>query len=94
MKNETELDLAFQKFDRENPAVYRELVKLAFQAHDRGRTKIGMKMLFEVVRWHRTLHTNDPKFKLNNNYTSRYARKIMDAYPELDGLFETRGLKS
>jgi hypothetical protein len=48
----------------------------------------------EVVRFHRALETTDPDFKLNNNYSSRYARILMDEEPELAGFFQTRELKS
>jgi hypothetical protein len=80
----------FLEFHTENPHVYTELVKLARQAKERDRSKIGMKMLFEVLRWNRMITTNNTDFKLNNNYTSHYARKIMEDYKELQGLFETR----
>jgi hypothetical protein len=53
-----------------------------------------MKMLFEVVRWEHALDTSGSEgFRLNNSLTSRYARAIMAAHPDLDGLFETRVLR-
>lgn len=82
----------FEKFHKENPHVYTELLALSRQAHDRGRRKIGIGMLFEVLRWNRLITTTDTKFKLNNNYRSRYARLLMDINPELEGLFEVREL--
>ncbi len=33
-------------------------------------------------------------FKINDHYLSRYARKLMEEHPELDGLFELRELKA
>lgn len=80
----------FEEFHAKNPQVYHELLSLARQAVHRGRKKIGIKMLFEVVRWNRTIGTTDPDFKLNNNYHSQYARLLMQENPELAGLFETR----
>ena len=87
-------DSKFQKFHKENPRVFDELVKLTKQAHTRGRKKIGIGMLFEVIRWNMLIHTTDPEFKMNNNYRSRYARLIMDTYPEFEGIFDVRELKS
>lgn len=84
----------FREFHRDNPEVYEELMVLVRQALARGRKKIGIKMLWEVVRWNRFLRTTDEKYKLNNNYHSRYARLIMDNEPGLVGIFETRELKS
>ena len=88
------LDEAFERFHRLNPRVYELLVDLARQAKTRGLERVGMKMLFEVVRWEFTLTTTDPDWKLNNNYTSRYARLIMANEPDLAGMFATRDLRS
>ncbi len=90
---DSELRKKFEQFHKDNPKVYRELVSLAHQAKERGRSKIGMRMLYEVVRWNRYLRTTDKDYKLNNDYCAFYARKIVDDYPELEGLFELRNLK-
>jgi len=63
-------DRRFRDFHRDNPEVYEELMVLVRQAMARGRKKIGIKMLWEVVRWNRFLRTTDEKYKLNNNYHS------------------------
>jgi hypothetical protein len=60
----------------------------------KGWNHYGIKAIVEVVRFHRALETTDPDFKLNNNYSSRYARILMDQEPELAGFFQTRELKS
>lgn len=91
---EGELDRKFREFHEKNPHVYKMLVDMTKKAKERGRTKVGIGMLFEVVRWEMFIKTTDVDFKLNNNYRSRYARKIMADYPELDGFFETRELKT
>lgn len=85
---------AFRKFHRENPSVYDELVKISRSLKSKGRCHYGIKALFEVVRFHRALNTNDPAFKLNNNYTALYARLIMENEPDLHGFFDTRLRKS
>lgn len=74
--------------------VYQKLVELARKGVSRGRTKLGIKMLYEVVRWEIFLETNDPDFKLNNNYHSRYARLIMSSEADLVGVFDVRELRS
>lgn len=52
-------------------------------------------MIWEVMRWQMFLATKDPSgFKLNDHYTSRYARLIMKQEPDLDGLFELRALRT
>lgn len=88
------LDDRFREFHEENPQVYERLVGMTYDLAGKGRKKIGMKMLFEVIRWRTLLETTDPIYKLNNSYASRYARMIVDDYPEFTGLFEYRNLKS
>lgn len=86
--------LKFEKFHASNPHVYAELVRLARQAVAKGRTRFGMKALWEVMRWHFWLNTTDTDFRLNNNYSSRYARLIMQQEADLRGVFETRELRT
>lgn len=86
---------AFEAFHTANPWVYDALVTLARDLRARGHERVGMKMLFEVLRWNWMLTTSSPDgFKLNNNMTSRYARLIMDNEPDLAGVFELRELKA
>ena len=87
----------FEAFHGRHPQVYDHLVRLAYRARGAGRSRIGMKMLFEVLRWEWTiagLPDDAEEWKLNNNYTSRYARLIMDENSPLVGLFELRELKA
>ena len=85
-------DRRFEEFHRDHPEIYRELMHLVRQARLRGQKKIGIKMLWEVMRWNRLLRNE--KYELNNNYHSRYARLIMQKEPGLAGIFDTRELKS
>ena len=96
---ERELSIAerFERFDAANPHVYRALVRLARQLVERGHKRLGIKMLFEVLRWRSMLQTTDTDrrgFKLSNDFTSHYARQIMDREPDLDGVFATRPLRA
>jgi hypothetical protein len=90
------IEEAFLAFHKANPWVYAALVRLARELTNRGRTRIGIGMLFEVLRWQWYLRTTDANsdFKLNNNYRSRYARLIMASESDLDGAFDTRELKA
>lgn len=83
----------FEAFHAANPWVYETLEKLTADWIARGKTRIGMKMLVEVLRWQYGRTTTDSTpFKLNNNYTSRYARQLIAEHPEWAGAFETRAL--
>lgn len=93
-QEEDSIQTRFETFHRRNPAVYDGLVRLARKA---GRSRLGMKQLFEVLRWEWMLDglpDEHEHFKLNNNYTSRYARLIMENELDLAGVFETRKLKA
>lgn len=87
---------SFTDFHRSNPWVYRHLVSLTREMIGKGHKKIGIKMLYEVLRWQTLMGTHDEAsdFKLCNNYHSRYARLIMDKNPDLDGVFELRELRA
>lgn len=92
----SELRDKFLEFHGRNPAVYDGLLRLAYTGKRAGRTKLGMKQLFEVLRWEwmiEGLPDIHEQYKLNNNYTSRYARLIMASEPDLEGIFDTRKLK-
>lgn len=83
-------EAAFRKFHAENPIVYSKLVDRARRLVDAGHKKIGIGMLFEVLRWEHMLVTNAIDFKLNNNYRAAYARLIMENCPDLEGVFDVR----
>jgi hypothetical protein len=88
-------EIKFEQFHTDNPHVYSQLVNLARQYRERRPYgKIGIKLLFEIVRWHTLIHTTDKDFKINNNYAPRYARLIMDNEPDLADIFNLRELKS
>lgn len=84
----------FRLFHEQNPWVYREIVYMAMTAKQLGRKRIGMKQIFEVIRWNHAIKTQGENVKLNNNYSSRYARLIERQEPDLRDLFETRELKA
>jgi len=96
MESFNKIEQAFIEFDTQNPEVYKQLVRLARQWRAAGRAKLGIKTLFEKLRWewHVAGLTESDGYKLNNNFTALYARKIMKNEADLDGLFEIRSLAS
>ncbi len=84
----------FEAFDRANPQVYSLIVRMALDLAQRGR-RFGVKMLYERLRYEYAVRTTDSTpYKLDNCYTSRYARKLISAHPELAVWLETRELRS
>lgn len=89
-----------QRFDRWVPtpdgqAVYRSIVERANDLRARGWSHFGMRCLWEIARFDRSLHVGpEGGFKMNDHYHSRMARYIMERRPEFAGFFETRELKA
>ena len=91
------LDFEFDQFIESNPHVYERFRMLAVKLKAKGHERWGAKSLWEVLRWELAMETNAPvgSYSLNNNYTSRMARKLMQDSPEdFEGFFELRKLKS
>jgi len=86
---------AFETFHEANPWVYDRLRVLALDLVRSGKTRVGIGMLWEVLRWqYARATTTDDGLRLNNNHRSRYARMLADREPELAEAFETRRLRS
>jgi hypothetical protein len=86
----TNLEAQFLRFHEINPHVYDTVVKITAALKERGFRRAGMKMIFERMRWLWAVQTQGDDYKLNNNYTAFYARRVMSEHPELEGFFETR----
>ena len=85
------MEQQFEPSTQANPHVYSALRHLALDAARHGR-RLGIAMLFEVLRWQYAMTTTDEasEFKLNNNYRAFYARLLMEREPDLQDYFETR----
>jgi hypothetical protein len=86
----------FKEFHEANPEVFVALEDMAQTLISRGRKKIGISLLIEVLRWNYYMKTDDPNsdFKINNNYRSFYARLLIESHPEWAEVFELRHLRS
>lgn len=80
---------AFEAFHAENPHVLTEMLHIAREQLDKGAKYISAKWLWEDLRsWLRT--TGQP-YKLNNNLTAAYSRKLVELEPRLEGVIRFRG---
>lgn len=94
----------FLAFHQNNPEVFQLILKEARRALQAKKQKFGVKAIIEYIRWNKFIETHDaPMFdakgekrqlKLNNVYASRYARMLIEKYPEFEGKIETRELLS
>ena len=82
----------FEAFHQANPSIYTELEGMARELWTRGRRRIGIRMLWETLRWNYNLRvvSDDSIARLNNNYTPFYARLLLEVHPDWAGLFQLR----
>lgn len=76
----------FHAFDTAHPWVYRELEHLVARRLASGVKRVGMKELFEALRWR---HPHGVR-GLNNNFTALYVRRLLDEYPQWAAAIEIR----
>jgi len=90
----SKLDLAFAQYHAHNPQIYQLFKQFAFKVKNAGFKKYSARTIFHRIRWHIEVDTKGDPFKINNNFSSRYARMLIDEFPEFEGFFELRRLKS
>lgn len=89
------VDERFKLFHAANPQVYALFRRLTLEAVAAGRTRVGQRLIWERLRWEYTLAVDsEDDRKLNNDFTSRYARLLVENEPALAGVFEMRELRS
>lgn len=93
VSKEATIQERFEAFHRANPHVYAALRSLALQMLGNGVRQYGIKGLFERLRWEFSLATKGEPFRLSNDFSSRYARLLIERNPELEGFFELRSLR-
>ena len=86
----------FEVWIARHPDVYSEFKKIAEGLLARKRAHYGAKAIMEVIRFHRAMSGQDEAepFKINNIYSSRIARKLMEEDERFAGFFETRELRT
>ena len=86
----------FREFHALNPHIYLALCMVAREYREAtGRQRIGVKMLWEELRYRFALRTRgEAEYALDNSYTAYYSRLIMQREPDLADAFETRRLRS
>lgn len=86
----------FRRFDAQHPEIYQEFRHIALNLLHYGRSHYGSKAILEVIRYHRILSgkSETEPFKINNSYSSRYARKLMDEDERFRDFFELRELRN
>lgn len=89
------IDARFERFMLEHPDVYEAFIEIALDLRRKGTRHYSADSIAHVVRWHReTSGKGADGFKINDHFTSRFARKAMAEFPELAGFFELRRTKA
>jgi hypothetical protein len=85
----------FEEFDARNPEVYAYLVSQCRSLRAAGWRHFGIRCLWERMRWHFQVERQmGEEYKLNDQFTSRYVRKLVKEHPEFEGLFELREIRA
>lgn len=84
----------FVAFHEANPWVADRLEELALADLELGLGRVGVKYFFELLRRDYRVTTRSADWKLNNDFSSRYARLLIERRPELAEVIETRELRS
>lgn len=56
--------------------------------------KMSAKTILGVIRWNNSVKTKGGNFKLDDAFTSRYAWKFRDEYPDYAFIFNYRAKKN
>lgn len=88
------LDERFARFHAANPWVSGALIALIEDAKAHGEQRVGIKALFERLRWTWARQAQGERWRLNNSLTSRYARHIAEVRPDLAEMLEMRKLRA
>lgn len=96
MTRQEEIFDAFAVFHRANPGIWRSILARVRELRVRGASRIAIRLVVEQIRAEagRVNAEDVDAFKVNNNFNAWYARLVLAARPELDGVIECRRQRS
>ena len=78
------------EFKAAHPDVWQRMVRLA-KVLARPRKRFGIELIFAQLRWREHFaRDSDQPFKLNNSWRAYASRDLIEEFPEVEGLLETR----
>ena len=90
----SDIGLRFQQYHLENPQVWELFQRFTIEVIRAGHKHYSARAVFQRIRWHTSVETRGDDFKINDHYSSRYARMFHVKYPKFEGFFRTRELRS
>lgn len=94
LEDDKSISAKFQAFHAKYPQVYDLFRKLTLEAIRKGFKNYGAKGIVELIRWQTKGTVKEDGYKVNNNYTSLYARMFETEFPQHEGFFRKRTLKA
>jgi hypothetical protein len=88
------IDERFALYHKRRPEVWSLFKQYAYQVRSTGRKRFSADAILHRIRWYHYVEQGDESFKINDDYSSRYARKLIAEDPTFAGFFETRRLRS
>lgn len=88
------IQVRFDEYHREHPEVYGLFKALALRLLNAGRAHYGSDAIIQVIRFEHAIKADAGQFKINDHFSSRYARLLMSEDLRFQGFFELRQLKS
>ena len=84
----------YAEWRQANPEIWDHVRRYAYEALQAGRSRFGIAMIVERVRWYTMVESAGDDLKVNNNWRSRMTRELIAEDPRFEDLFETRQLKT
>lgn len=89
------IDSAFEKYHSQNPQVYDMFKEQVYRAIRLKREKFSANAIINWLRWEVAMRIKtDDTYKINNNFSSRYARLFVKENPHYEHMFEFREIRS
>jgi len=82
----------FEKYHKENRAVFLGFTRLAIKMKSAGHSKYSHVTIIEALRWSIDIKGGKP-FKINNDFKALYARLMIHYWPHFEGFFSLRKMK-
>lgn len=89
----TPLEQHFVVFHHRNPHIFRELLRQARHALERGEGRVSIALLTERIRADLDVSTSGDSYKMDNRHRAYYARLLIHHEPRLAGVLHTRAVQ-
>jgi hypothetical protein len=95
MSRADEIKAKYYEFNTKHPDAWSMFETFAMELIYKGVRKYSSDSILHRIRWEMTLSKpNEKPYKINNNFSSLFARTFISRYPQYEYFFETRRLKS